>query len=86
MIWLLRMIAGSKIGRIVALVLVVISISFTTIQLWERGIRNQVFQEVETESLKREIQTRGRIDEALRNSPRDVDAAIRMLEDRQSRK
>lgn len=85
MTWLLQMIVGSKIGRTVALVLAVISISFATIQLWERGIRSQVLQEVEIESLKREVQTRDKIDEALRNSPRDVDAAIRMLEDRQSR-
>ena len=83
MIWL-RMIVGSKIGRTVALVLAAILISLGMITLWERGIRNQVLQEVETQQLKQDIETRNRIDEAVRNSPRDFDRAVEFLRQRQS--
>jgi len=85
MIWL-RMIVGSKTGRTVVLVLGAILISLGMITLWERGIRNQVLQEVETQQLRQDIETRNRIDEAVRNSPRDFDRAVDLLRQRQSGK
>ena len=83
MIWL-RLIVGSKTGRTVALVLGATLILFGMITLWERGIRNQVLQEVETQNLQREVETRKRVDEAVRNSPRDFDRAVEFLRQRQS--
>ena len=83
MIWL-RVIVGSRTGRTVALVLGAILILFGMITLWERGIRNQVLQEVETQNLQREVETRKRVDEAVRNSPRDFDRAVEFLRQRQS--
>lgn len=79
------MFVGSKTFRIAALVLGAILISFATIGLWERGIRNQVLQEVETQNLNKEIETRDRVDEAVRNSPREFDDAVRLLMERQSK-
>ena len=85
MIWL-RVIVGSRKGRIVAGVLAAILILSGMITLWERGIRNQVLQEVETQNLQREVETRKRVDEAVRDSPRDFDRAVDFLHQRQSGK
>ena len=85
MTWLIKILVGSKKARIVALVLGAILILSATITLWERGIRNQVLQEVETQQIKQEIETRDRVDEAVRNSPRKFDDAVRLLRERQSK-
>ena len=82
--WIVSMIVGSRTGRIVAGVLAVILILSGMITLWERGIRNQVLQEVETQNLQREVETRKRVDEAVRDSPRDFDRAVEFLRQRQS--
>jgi len=82
--WIVKVIVGSKTGRIVAGALGAILILFATITLWERGIRNQVLQEVETQQIKQEIETRKRIDEAVRNSPREFDDAVEWLRKRNS--
>ena len=84
--WVLNLIVGSRKGRLVAIVLAAILISFTAIQLWERGIREQVLQEIEVEQLRQEIDTRSRIDEAVRTSPRDRRDAVDWLRERQSGK
>ena len=85
MIWLFRLIVGSKTGRIVALALAATLILSVTITLWERGIRNQVLQEVEIQQIRQEVETRDRVDEAIRNSPRKFDDAVRLLMERQSK-
>ena len=82
MIWL-QVIVGSRTGRIVAGVSAAILILSGMITLWERGIRNQVLQEVETQNLQREVETRKRVDEAVRDSPRDFDHAVDFLRQRQ---
>ena len=84
MTWIVKLLVGSKKVRIVVLVLGAILILFGMITLWERGIRNQVLQEVETQNLQREVETRKRVDEAVRNSPRDFDRAVEFLRQRQS--
>ena len=84
--WIVSMIVGSRKGRIVAGVLAAILILSGMITLWERGIRNQVLQEVETQNLQREVETRKRVDEAVRDSPRDFDRAVDFLRQRQSGK
>ena len=86
MVWALRLIVGSKVGRIVALVLAAGLISFATIQLWERGIRNQVLQEQLIEQLQRQQQTRDRVDEGIRNTPSNIDDIREWLRNRQSSK
>lgn len=86
MTWLIKLLVGSKKARIVALVLGAILISFAAIGLWERGIRNQVLQEIETQNLNKEIETRDRVDEAIRNSPLEFGDAVRLLRERQSNK
>ena len=82
--WIVKVIVGSRRGRIVVGALGAILILFGMITLWERGIRNQVLQEVETQNLQREVETRKRVDEAVRNSPRDFDRAVEFLRQRQS--
>ena len=84
MTWLIKILVGSKKARIVAYVLGATLILSATITLWERGIRNQVLQEVETQQLKQDIETRDRVDEAVRNSPRDFDRAVEWLRQRNS--
>ena len=84
--WIVSMIVGSRTGRIVAGVLAAILILSGMITLWERGIRNQVLQEVETQNLQREVETRKRVDEAVRGSPRNFDRAVDFLHQRQSGK
>ena len=84
MMWVMKLVVGSKLGRIVALVLVAGLISFATIQLWERGIRNQVLQEQRIEQLERQQQTRDRIDEGIRNTPSNIDDIREWLRNRQS--
>ena len=79
MIWFLRIFAGSKTLRIATLVLVAILISFATIQWWERGIRNQALRDFEVERMRQNVETRGRVDEAIRNSPREFDGAVEWL-------
>lgn len=85
-IWIIRYIVGSKTLRIVVGALAAILILSATITLWERGIRNQVLQDVETQQMKQEIETRNRVDEAVRNSPRDFDRAVDFLHKRQGSK
>lgn len=84
MVWFLRIFAGSKTLRIATLVLVAILISFATIQWWERGIRNQALRDFEVERMKQNVETRGRVDEAIRNSPREFDGAVEWLRRRNS--
>lgn len=84
MVWFLRIFAGSKTLRIATLVLVAISIFFATIQWWERGIRNQALRDFEVERMKQNVETRGRVDEAIRNSPREFDGAVEWLRRRNS--
>lgn len=85
-IWILRYIVGSKTGRIAALVLAVGLILLSMILLWEKSIRDSVTQEIQTEQLKRNLDTREKIDEGLRTAPSDADDSIRWLLNRQQRK
>lgn len=85
-----NILVGSKTARTVVLALGAILIFFTKIMLWVGGIKRatqkQVLQEVELENIKREQQTREKIDEAVRNSPRDRDGAVERLRERESRR
>lgn len=74
MTWILTL-AGSKVGRIVALVLAVGLISFTTI----RYIQSTEREKIELELRENELDTRESIDDAVRNSPTDPDAALEWL-------
>lgn len=84
MIWFIKMFVGSKVFRIAALALVATLTLYATITWWERGIRNQTLQEVETQQLRQNIQTRNRVDEAVRSSPREFDSAVEWLRRRNS--
>ena len=86
MTWALRLIVGSKAGRIVALVLVAGLISFATIQWHQNTIRNQVLQEQRIEQFQRQQQTRDRVDEGIRNTPGNIDDIREWLRNRQSSK
>jgi len=80
MIWSL---VGSRLGRIVASVLVVGLILFTTIQWYQREAREELKKDIELEQLNTERETRERIDEAVRPSRNtDVDDSLRYLRDR----
>lgn len=83
MIWV-RLIVGSRTGRIVVGVLAAILILLGMIRWWENTIRDQVLQEQQIQQLERQQQTRERIDEGLRNTPRSIDDIRRWLQQRQS--
>ena len=48
-------------------------------------IRDSGRNEVRLENLNQQVETRTRIDESIRTAPRDVDAALRLLRERQDR-
>ena len=84
--WVLKLVVGSKLGRIAALALAVILI-FSLMILWlVNTTETRVLQEVELETLRQEIETRNIVDEAVRNSPRSHDDAVEFLRERQSGK
>lgn len=85
MIWL-KLIVGSKLGRTVAVVLAAMLILSLTILWYRNAIEDQVLREVETQQLKEQIETREKIDEAVRTSPRERDAAVEWLRKRNSGK
>lgn len=67
--------AGYRTPILVAVVLAVIGVGFTTIQ-W---LRDTGKQELQIEQLQEQLDIRKRIDEADRTSPRNVDDADRLL-------
>lgn len=85
MIWL-KLIVGSKLGRTVAVVLAATLILSLTILWYRNTIENQVLQGVEIQQAKDQIKTRDKIDEAVRTSPRERDAAVEWLRKRNSGK
>ena len=79
MMGVLSWIVGSSLGRLVGTVFLAGMILFGTIQCirWdERG-------KLQRDQLQQQIETRKRVDDAVRNSPSDVDDAIEFLRDRQ---
>lgn len=76
MIWKL---VGPRVLVGVGLVLVVGLISYTMIQYGVSMERERQAQE----NLQNNVDTRERIDNAIRNSPSDADAALRLLRERQ---
>jgi len=64
----LSIIVGSRIGRIVGLVLVAGLISLLTIQYIQKQERDRVLNEVQREDLENYKDTRDRIDEANNDS------------------
>jgi len=80
MIWSL---VGSKVGRIVASVLVAGLILFTMIQWYQREAREELKKDIRLEQLNTERETRERIDEAVRPSRNpNVDDSLRYLRER----
>lgn len=79
MMGVLSWIVGSSLGRLVATVSLVGLILFGTIQY----IRWDERDKLQKDQLQQQIETRKRVDDAVRNSPSDVDDAIEFLRDRQ---
>lgn len=80
MIMLLLNLVGSRLGRIAGLVLAVGLIFWLTIQYGQSIERNDQIQE----DLQDNIETRGRIDESISNSPDDPSDALDWLRQRQT--
>lgn len=74
-------IVGSRLGRLVAGVLLVGILLFTAIQY----IRSDERDRIEIEQLRKDQETRERIDNAINDSPDNVDDAIEFLRDRQDK-
>lgn len=87
MTWLMRILVGSTVGRIVAIALAAGLTLFGTIQYirWdtERRMQERIDQ-LETE-IQDYIDTRRRINEGADSIPDDPDAAREWLRDRQSK-
>lgn len=79
MMGVLSWIVGSSLGRLVATVFLAGLILFATIQY----IRWDERDKLQKDQLQQQIETRKRVDDAVRNSPSDVDDAIEFLRDRQ---
>lgn len=75
----LSWIVGSSLGRLVATVFLAGLILFGTTQY----IRLDEKDKLQRDQLQQQIETRKRVDDAVRNSPSDVDDAIEFLRDRQ---
>lgn len=75
----LSWIVGSSLGRLVATVFLAGLILFATTQY----IRWDEKDKLQRDQLQQQIETRKRVDDAVRNSPSDVDDAIEFLRDRQ---
>lgn len=78
---MLGWIVGSPLGRLVAVVFLAGLLSIGVIQYIRLDERDKVKQE----QLQNQVETRKRVDNAVRNSPDVVDDALEFLLDRQSR-
>lgn len=74
------MIVGSRVMMLVGGVLV----AGLIVTLVIRFIQDTGRTEEQLDNLKNQIEVRGRIDEAIGNTPSNVDAAIELLERRQN--
>lgn len=79
-----NIIAGSRKALIVVIALVVGLILFLMTQYIQNTTRTQVEQEQRIEQIERQQRTRDRINEGIRNSPRDIDSIREWLQQRQS--
>lgn len=79
LVWILSKLGLKQIAIAVTVFGVIVG-SFLLI----RYIQNSGQANLKIEQLEQSIQTRGSIDEAIRNSPSSVDDAIRLLERRQN--
>lgn len=73
-------IVGSRLGRLVGIVFLVGLLSTGAILYIQSAERDKV----ETEQLKEQIETRDRVDEAIKRSPNSLDGIAEFLRDRQS--
>lgn len=80
---ILSFLVGSKTGRIVAGALAAILISYGVIQWWESSIERETRAQVQIEQQQSNHRIKEEVDEAIRNSPIDVDGAVDWLRRRQ---
>ena len=79
----LKRIVKSRVGIIgVSAVALLVGVYFF-FQNWQDSIVEEERQEQRIEQLERERETREKIDEGIRRSPRDTDSAVDWLRDRQ---
>jgi len=79
----LKRIVKSRIGIIGISVLALLIGAYFFFQNWQDSIVEEERQEQRIDQLERERETREKIDEGIRRSPRDTDSAIDWLRDRQ---
>lgn len=80
---IVKRILKSRVGIIGLSSLAIVVIGYLTLQTWKSSIVEEERQEQRTEQLEREQETREKIDEGIRRSPRDTDSAVDWLRDRQ---
>lgn len=73
-------IVGSPLGRLVGVVLLVGLLSIGAILYIQSAERDKI----NVEKLQQEIETRDRVDEAIKRSPNSLDGIAEFLRDRQS--
>ena len=79
----LKRIVKSRVGVIGVSVLAFLIGAYFFFQSWQDSIVEEERQEQRIEQLERERETREKIDEGIRRSPRDTDSAVDWLRDRQ---
>lgn len=79
----LKQIVKSRVGIIGVSVLTLLVGVYFFFQSWQDSIVEEERQEQRIEQLERERDTREKIDEGIRRSPRDTDSAVDWLRDRQ---
>ena len=79
----LKRIVKSRVGIIGVSVLTLLVSVYFFFQNWQDSIVEEERQEQRIEQLERERDTREKIDEGIRRSPRDTDSAVDWLRDRQ---
>ena len=79
----LKRIVKSRVGIIGVSVLTLLVGVYFFFQSWQDSIVEEERQEQRIEQLERERETREKIDEGMRRSPRDTDSAVDWLRDRQ---
>ena len=79
----LKRIMKSRIGVITVSALALLVGVYFFFQSWQDSIVEEERQEQRIEQLERERETREKIDEGIRRSPRDTDSAVDWLRDRQ---